>query len=446
MIFSPLTRKIFFLASPIAIAMLGDTLLGLVDTRLVASLGPEALGGVGIGVILMWLFYMMVLGFMRGVKTCVAFAAGKGNQADAIRYAYIGMGFAFILAGILWGLSRDLTAFLNWVGIEKNLIPQAQGFLRARSWGIFATFGLAALVEYRQGNLDSKTPMFIGLAGNILNAFLAYALIYGEWGFPRLGVAGAGYSTAIAEWLEFLVMYYFFWRACQKTSSLSGSDTITWKKGCLEVLQQGVPTAISFGTEMLGFTLFTMILGGMNSVEIAAHQIALSITRLSFLPGIAVGEASSVLVSRELTQGNIVGANQIVKKGLKITFFFMTSCGAFFFLAGSFLGNLFTQDPRVVSIIGRLLIIAGIYQVFDALTIVWRSALRGAKDVLIPTFIGIGMIWLFLPTSGYLLGKKLGFGALGAWFGFLAKTSLSAVLFGWRWNSQVWLKNVRKSS
>lgn len=451
MFFSPTARGILQLSWPIATALLGDTLLGIVDTKLVAQLGPSALGGVGIGVILMWLFYMVVLGFMRGVKTCIAFALGRESQADGIRYAQVGIIVGAAVGVVVWICAGSILSLLQPLGIHSSLIPYAQDFFKARSYGAPATFALAALVEHRQASMDSRTPMFIGIAGNILNAFLAYGLIYGKWGFPVLGVAGAGYGTAIAEWFEFLVMLGLFWvwgvgRRQDRGGSRIGMECpvtgsvqclrISWSQATYEVFSLGIPTAISFGFEMLGFAVFTTFVAGINSIEIAAHQIALTITRVSFLPGIAVGEAASVLVSRALGAGKPHDVRGVIHHSLAIAVAFMAFCGMCFFFFGKFFARFFTADDQVIRVVSQLLIIAAIYQVFDAMTIVWRGGLRGAKDVYVTTVLGILMIWLFLPTAGFFLAQKAHLGAVGAWYGFLAKTSISALLFGWRWYSK----------
>ncbi|MEO5726611.1 MAG: MATE family efflux transporter, partial [Byssovorax sp.] len=195
-------RELIDLAWPIAAGMLGETALGLVDTKLVGGLGPAALGGVGMATVLLYLGYSMVFGLMRGVKVRAAHAVGAGRGGDAIRYAHAGIVFGAVMGALLFFAARDLTVVLRWLQVDKAMIPYARDYIEARSMGAVGTCTVAALIQYRQGMGDARTPMVVGLIGNLVNAGLAYSLIYGRFGLPALGARGAGYGTAITEMLE----------------------------------------------------------------------------------------------------------------------------------------------------------------------------------------------------------------------------------------------------
>src|SRR6185295_5920670 len=121
---------------------------------------------------------------------------------DAIRYAIAGALIGAAFGGLTWFGSRDLTAVLTWLGLDPTMIPPARDFAAARSFGAVGTCASAALIQYLQGVSDSRTPMIVGVAGNLVNGALAYSLIYGHAGLPALGVSGAGYATAVTEVLE----------------------------------------------------------------------------------------------------------------------------------------------------------------------------------------------------------------------------------------------------
>src|SRR5262249_54399903 len=157
----------------------------------------------------------------------------------------------------------------------------------------------AALIQYRQGIGDTRTPMLIGLGGNIINAALAYSLIYGRAGLPALGVRGAGYGTAITEGLELAVLLGL---TVREQRANADKPAISLREAIAEVASIGVPTGLHFGLEVSAFTTFTAILGSFGAAQMAAHQIALATIRASFLPGAALAEAASVLVARALSQ------------------------------------------------------------------------------------------------------------------------------------------------
>lgn len=292
---------------------------------------------------------------------------------------------------------------------------------------------MVALVQHRQGLGDSRTPMVVGLSANVLNAVLAWALIHGHFGLPALGVRGAGLATAVAITAQAAFLLALFVRDVRRAGGLPpvGAEL-------REVASLGVPTAAQFGLEMLAFTTFTALLGSLGPRELAAHQIALSVLRACFLPGIAVAEAGSVLVGRALGARDLREADRAVRAGLVLAVGFMGVTSLVLGALGPFVARRFTGDPGVVATAAKLLWIAALFQAVDAVTIVLRGALRGAKDVRVVALVGIACAWTCIPTAALVLGKSLGWGAAGGWLGFVAETSIAAAILAHRWRKGAW--------
>lgn len=431
------TRKeVIDLAWPTAVAMLSDTAMGLIDTKLVAGLGSAALGGVGIATTIMWLNYSIVFGLMRGVKVRTSHAVGEGRRQDGLAYARAGLFLAFLCGTFIWALSRDATWLFVRLGIDPATIPYARDFLAARTWGAVSICVISTFVQYRQGLGDSRNPMIAGILANVVNACLAWALIYGHFGLPKLGVAGAGYGTAIAETVEALFLGWIVFRDPYKTKEKE--SLLSMKAAVREISSLGVPTGLQFGMEMLAFTAFTAILGGLGTQEIAAHQIALTVIRTSFLPGVAVAEAASVLVGKSLGERDLDKADRVTRQSILLASGFMLTCGVVFALFGGLIAGQFTHEMDVLRIVRRLLLVAALFQLFDAITIVLRGALRGAKDVRVVMAIGISVAWVCIPGAAYVFGKTMGYGALGGWFGFVFETTIASTLFWFRWTRGSW--------
>ncbi|HVJ90089.1 MAG TPA: MATE family efflux transporter [Labilithrix sp.] len=438
-----ITREVFDLAWPIAAAMLGETAIGLVDTKLVGGLGAAALGGVGLATTLMFLAYSLAFGGLRAVKVRVAFAIGEGRPEHGFAYARAGLVLGAAFGVLVLLLCRDVSPVLLLLGARPEITPYARDFLAAVTLGAPATCALAALIQHRQATGDSRTPMIVGIAGNAFNALLAWALIYGHLGLPALGARGAGYATATAEMLELAVMFALF-RSDERRAyeaGLSDDDERrppSFSAAVREVTDLGLPTGIQFAAEMLAFATFTVVLGSISKEEIAAHQIALNVIRVSFLPGVAVAEAASVLVGRALGRRKLAEADAVVRSSLAIAVGFMAACGVIFACAGGQLGKFFSADPLVVRSARTLLLVAAVFQVLDAVNIVLRGALRGAKDVRVVMLIGVLVVWSCVPTSAFVLGKLCGLGALGGWLGFIAETTIGATLFWLRYKRGSW--------
>jgi MATE family multidrug resistance protein len=415
--------------------MLGETAMGLVDTRLVGALGAHALAGVGVGTVLMYLGYALVFGLMRGVKVRTAYAAGEGRPRDGVAYALAGVGLGAGLGVVVWALARDATPAVTALGMSGATAAAARDFLAARTFGAPAAFVVAALVQHRQGAGDARTPMRVTLAGNVVNALLAWALIHGRFGLPALGVAGAGYGTAMTEWLNATVLLGLLARDARREK---GGARLGVRAAAREVVAIGGPTGLHFGLETLGFTAFTAVLGGLGAAEIAAHHVALNVVRASFLPGLAVAEAGCVLVGRALGRGRLAEADRATRAALGLAVGFMSACGVVFALAGGLVARAFTHDADVVASVRRLLVVAAVFQALDATYAVLRAALRGAKDVRWVAVVGTTLCWTCLPGAGWVFARALHLGAAGAWCGFVAETAVGAALLWRRWTRGAW--------
>jgi MATE family multidrug resistance protein len=318
-------------------------------------------------------------------------------------------------------------------------VPYATAFLAAYTLGAPGSAIASALVQHRQARGDTRTPMVVGLTGNVVNAVLGWSLIYGHLGLPALGVRGAGYATAASEWVEAAILVVLFVREIGTEGAWARvKSALPLRRAVREVTTLGLPTGLQFGSEMLAFSTFTAVLGSLGAEQIAAHQIAMATIRTSFLPGAAVAEAACVLVGQSLGRRSLAGADRTTRAALTVAVSFMAACGVVFAVAGGAIVRLFTDDPAVAHVARTLLWIAATFQVVDATAIVLRGALRGAKDVRVPAIIGVTVVWTFVPTAAFVLGRLAGWGSAGGWLGFLGETTVGAVLYAMRWRRGGW--------
>jgi MATE family multidrug resistance protein len=427
-------RELFALAWPVAAGMLGETALGLCDTKLVGALGPAALGGVGVATMVLFLNYALIFGLMRGVKVRTAYAVGHGHPEDAVRYAEAGALLALGAGVVIFAVTRDMGPALTFLGIDAALVPFARDFIAARGWGAVGTCAGAALIQTLQGVGDARSPMIVGLVGNLVNAALAYTLIHGLFGLPALGVRGAGYATAATEVAEAIALAVIV----QRRAAASARPQLSRALALREVATLGVPTGLHFVLEGAALTAFTTVLGSLRPEEMAGHQIAMNIMRASFLPGVAVAEATSVLVARSLGEGRLDRADRATRAALTLGVGFMTACGVGFALFGASLAAAFSEDASVISVARKLLLVAAVFQALDAVNMILRGALRGAKDVRWVMVVGTTVAWVCIPGAAYLLGRVAGLGALGGWLGFVLETSVASALLWRRWTRGAW--------
>ena len=216
------------------------------------------------------------------------------------------------------------------------------------------------------------------------------------------------------------------------------APSITLWPALREVAALGVPTGLHFVLESMAFTTFVAILGTFGAAQMAAHHLALSTMRASFLPGVAVAEAASVLVARSLGERRLDEADRVTRASLALGVAFMTLCGVGFALFGATLAGAFTDDTEVIRIARRLFLVAAVFQTFDAINMILRGALRGAKDVRWVAVVGTVVAWVTIPGAAFLLGRVMGWGAVGGWIGFVFETTVGATLLWRRWSRGPW--------
>ena len=214
--------------------------------------------------------------------------------------------------------------------------------------------------------------------------------------------------------------------------------SITLRTAMREVAGLGVPTGLHFGLEVAAFTTFTAILGSFGAIQMAAHQITMNTLRASFLPGVAVAEAASVLVARSLGRRRLDEADRTTRAALVLGIGFMTICGVIFGIFGAQIARGFSDDAEVIFIARRLFLIAAVFQTLDAVNMILRGALRGAKDVRWVAVAGTLIVWCAIPGTAFVLGRLLGWGAVGGWIGFVVETAIGSLVMGYRWSRGGW--------
>lgn len=422
------TRELIRLSWPITLSTLSYSVMTLVDTLLVGRLGPAALAGVGLGGVAAFVLLCFSFGLLRGVKTLVAQAVGAGRREEVGAY----LGAALLLAGgiglVTAALGQVLALGLAGISSSAAAGEAAATYLQIRILGAPMALLYVAMREVNYARSDARSPMVATVLANGVNVALAWLFIYRlDW-----GVAGAGWATVIAHGVEAGVLVL--------VQRARGWGVRRLRKRHLaELWRIGLPTGIQFSLEVGAFAILAALIAAMSEVEMAAHQIALQVVHFSFLPAFAVAEAASVLA------GQAVGANRddlvlgVARRGMVATGVYTAACGLAMALAGALIVRGFTTDPSVVREAVSLLLIAAVFQVFDAANIMGRAVLRGVGDVRYAAVVGVVTSWALTPPLAWMLGWHLGLGAFGGWLGLCAEIIAGAVILWWRLEKRRWV-------
>lgn len=422
------------LAWPIAVSMLSYSIMTLVDTVFVGRLGANALAGVGLGGVAAFAVTCFGFGLLRSVKVLVSQALGAGQRERLDAYVAAGLVGAVGLGVSFIAVARAVTLALPWLAEDGAAGSLAALYLGVRTLGAPVVLAGVALREARYGIGDSATPMRAALGANLTNIALDALFIFGL----GLGVAGAAWATVLAQLVETSVLLSAQSKEGLGFARLRG-------RHLADVLRVGLPLGLQFVLEVGSFAVLVVMLARISAVDVAAHQIALQACHFSFLPAMALGEAASVLVGQAVGAGEDGLVRLVARRTLLAASIYTGTCGLVMAVGAGGIVSVFTTDAAVRDTAVQLFWVAAVFQVFDGANSVARSVLRGTGDVRVPAVIAVGIAWVCTPPLTWLLGERLGLGALGGWLGLCLEIVVGALVLWWRLERGHWLAAARQS-
>lgn len=425
-------RRLLALAFPVVATQVGSMMLGLVDIYMVGRLGKGAIAAVSLGD--MWIFGSLVfgIGVIMGIDPIVtqAHGSGQGEKAGLALQRGIVLGLLMnIPIGVLWFVTGPV---LVWAGQDPELAAQAHSYNTIQVWSIAPFLIFTALRHYLQGRGIVLAPLIVVLIANVFNALANWALIFGNLGFPEMGIEGAGVATGLTRVFMMVVLVILFLQArlhhgaWQPWSRLSFSP-----RGLGAVLRYGLPVGGHIAVEVWAFNLSTIFAGRLQppDLSLAAHIITLKIASFSFMVPLAIGFATTTRV------GNLLGAREgeraqhVAWLGLAIGCSAMGCFAILFVSLRHVLPGIFTDDAAVIASAASILPIAAAFQLFDGTQAVGSGILRGMGQTT-PALIYnlLGFYGIALPL-GYWLTFHQGQGLAGIWWGMCAGLAIVAGLF-----------------
>jgi len=433
-------REVLRMAGPVILGSLSYTLMEFADKAMIGRLGTEEFAAAGAASLWSFTLSTFIVGLAGCVSTFAGQSLGRGEPEHCARYAWQGIYLSFLgigIAAVLWPVAGPLFRLMQHpeAVVEYELV-----YFRIRLLGYVFLAWASGLAAFFQGVYRPTIPMYAAIFANGANIALNYCLIYGNLGFPRLGIAGAAWATIIAQLLHAGVLQCVFMNAEFHGKYQSRSVwQLDWTR-LRELWRVGWPTGCTFLLEVLNWAVFTgFIVGYFGAVALAAQTATISFMHLSFMPAAALNQAVAPIVGRWIGQGDTARAKARTYTAVRLACTYMVGMGLVFALFGGPLINLaFSGDPEVIALGHRLLILAAIFQGFDAIVIVTEGALRGAGDTRWMMWVTlISAYAVFLPLAA-VVAILLGGGAFGAWVaGTIYIITLSGLIFR-RFHQEKW--------
>ena len=457
---SPAVREVWSLAWPTVVTMLSYTLMQFADAVMVAQVGPVEVAAQGNGGVWSWVLVVMLIGVLSLVNTFVSQAVGAGRPHEVARYAWAGVWIAAVAwAVVLLPASFAMPAVFRAMGHGERVTELETSYAQVLLWGGIAVVLGKAMSNFFFGIQRPRVITAAAIAGNLVNLVLNYALIFGRDGLPLMGlpgvpgiapmgVTGAAIATVIGTAVETSIPFAVF---LGRRIDAEFGIRRAWRPdrdAMRDLLRLGSPAALQSGSEIVTWAIFmTVLVGTFGDVALAAGWSTLRYVHVSFMPAYGFGIAVTSLVGRHIGAGRHDLAADRARAGLWMTVGYMTACGLLMLAFREPMLSVFARGsntpPEVadeVIAIGKVLMVAAaLFQVFDAVGIVFASALRGAGDTFWPGVLTVVLSWTLIVGGGWALVRYApGLGALGPWIGASAYIVALGVLLGLRWRRGAW--------
>jgi len=401
-------RVVNQLAWPVIMENLLQTLLGVVDMMMVSHLGASAVAGVGAANQVIWVLGASFSAVMVGTTVLVAHAIGAGDRAQANRVVKQSVLLALLIAAVLGTLGHLYAEEIIFLmGAEPDVAAAGGTYLRIIMQMVFFMITMFVVGAALRGAGDTQTPMKVTAFINLVHVAIAYGLIFGHFGLPRLGVAGSAWAASFSRMTGTAILVAVLLRG-RAPVSLRGRGG--WRPD-LQLIQRlfriGVPSMVEQGLLSVGMLLYGVLVIRMGTKIYAAQRITFQMISLSFMPGIGFATAATTLVGQSLGAGDPERAE---RGAWRATFSALTWMSTMGFLVAAFgrpLMRLFIDDPEIIQMGADALKVIALTQPPQAFAQVLAGALRGAGDTRFPMWVTTAGIWLIRLPLAYLFGPVM---------------------------------------
>jgi len=426
------------------LGMIGHTLVSFVDNIMVGQLGTAELAAVSLGNSFVFIAMSLGIGFSTAITPLVAEADGENNIEKGKQAFNHGILLCTILGIALFGLILLIKPLMYHMDQPKEVVKLAMPYLDLVAFSLIPLVMFQGFKQFADGMSQTKYAMWATILANVINVLLNYMLIFGKWGFPKLGIIGAAIGTLASR----VVMLIFIWLLLRSISkfkpylerfSFKNIRKLILKK----IINLGFPSALQMLFEVAVFTAAIWLSGVLGKNPQAANQIALNLSSMTFMIAMGLSVTAMIRVGNQKGLQNFKELRRIAFSIFLLVGLLDIVFALIFFIFNTQLPRIYVDEydlinmadnTEVISIAAKLLLVAAVFQISDGIQVVVLGALRGLQDVKIPTFITFIAYWIIGFPISYFLGKETILGSVGIWIGLLAGLTASAIMLYIRFN------------
>lgn len=420
------------LGLPLIGGQLGQLLIGITDTVMVGWYGVTELAALVVATSVFFLFILFGSGFAWAVTPLAASAAEAGDDVQVRRVTRMGLwtslGFAFIAIPGLLAFGNLFTL----LGQAPDVAELAHQYFRIAVWGLIPALVIMLVRSYLSALEHTQVVLWVTLASAIANALFNWLLIFGNFGFPELGVRGAAWASILSQLVAAVALVqYARWKEPQREVFVR-----IWKpdwSAMAQVVRLGLPIGLTSLAEVGLFSAASIMMGWVGTLDLAAHGIALQCATATFMVHLGLSQAGTVRAGRAYGAKDAHRLAQVGKSVILLSATAASLTVVMFFAMPETLINLFLDPaepdrPQIIAIGVGLLAAAAAFQVADAMQVQALGLLRGVHDTKVPMIYAAISYWAVGAPVGYLLGLTFGFGGVGIWIGLAFGLTLAAIL------------------
>ena len=426
-------RSLLRLAIPIIIGQLGGIITGLADTIMVGQHSTAELAASSFVNNVLNTFIIFGTGFSFALTPLVGENLARNKKYVVSAWLKNSIVANLLLALIITAILSVIYFNVHRFGQPVELLPLIKPYFIISMISIIFVMLANSFRQFVEGITNPTVSMCVLIIGNVVNIIGNYVLIYGKWGFPEMGLMGAGYSTLISRILM-LVMFIavFLFRPSYKAYRKGFMRMWVLPNRLIRVTKIGVPIALQQGLEAATFSLTAIMVGWLGSTELAAHQVVIAISTISFTTYLGLGSATAIRTSFYKGANDWTQVKKTTVAGLHLGVIVSTLTCLALYIFRNEISFVFSDDPNVAVIVITLLPILMLYQYVDGAQIVLANSLRGLSDVKPIMWISFITNFLLAIPAGYVLGFPLGMGIRGIWMAYPIGFVFSVILLGLR--------------
>jgi len=420
-------RPNFLLAYPVMLSMLGQVMTGVADSVMVGWTGAVPLAASSLANIFFSIPLFFGVGVSYAITPLVAQAEGANDQDKIINTLKNGSLINLATGLILVALIFSVEPFMHAMGQPDEVVTLAIPYLSIIAISIIPTMIFQTYRQFAEGLQRTRVAMIIVVGSNLLNIILNYILIFGKYGFPEMGLNGAGWATLISRVVMALSMMLYVYYGRKFAAYQAGFSIGHYSRSLItKMLHIGLPAGSQFVFEAGAFGFSALMMGWIGTTALAAHQIAINLATISYMTTSGLGAAATIRVGNFWGQRDTANLRASAFSMIGMATVIMTAWALLFIFGRYFLPALYIDDQAVIELTASLLIIAAFFQLSDGIQVVTAGALRGLQDVKIPSLLIFIAYWIIALPLGYWLAFPLQMGAKGIWIGLFLGLTLTA--------------------